>query len=462
MRTSHTELTEQELTLLEHQYYHSPLGQRQNQVNKETLTKLVIFDFDSTLFLSPLLSSTLWDDFLVNAVTTENLFGPGFWRDIRSLQVGNDGLAQWEGWWNEDVVLAARQAIQDPHTVTVLLTGRRAHPFAALVEQMLCSKQLTFDMVGLRPDPSLSVDMSSTKTDLGFNEQPDIFPTTMDFKACFILHLRSRIPSLQHIIMWDDRRSHQLALQEFISTLINNGYFMDGHLESVEAIRPKYNPQWELALVENMLATHNQALEKKCTSSASTMRVMVDTKGNMVDSYDPVQLVRRPYAMSSDPSVLRLTPCSVDRLKKTFDSFYQQHMETMKQTQPSWRYLHGEQPVFFGDIVFDTTVPFSCSSPTIRKITTMDDTQYITLVVTGWDIGSTMDRGITLRVEVKESSSSDKQQDSPFILPLWYKPSTFQRLPSLPYKWTYTHGTCDDLYLKAYSDHVYLYGIEKK
>ncbi|ORZ15949.1 hypothetical protein BCR42DRAFT_416197 [Absidia repens] len=524
MRTHHTHLSEAELTLLEEQFRLSPYGQQQqqqqnsddgNSYNKPP-TKLSIFDFDSTLFLSPLLSGTLWDAWLVNAITTENLLGAGFWRDIRSLPPQNDDSdayssdTAWHGWWNEDVVMEARRAIEDPETLTVLLTGRRAHPFGHRIKHMLSTKNLAFDILGLRPDPFLPATKTSAYGDtdesldnndgLNFNEIPDTFSTTMDFKSSFILHLKTMLPSLQQIVVWDDRPSQIPVLQEFVATLIDQDYFEQGSVESVMAVRPKYNPRWEFSLVETMVSSHNRALKKACTSKAPPETVVVDELGTTLGSYDPVQLVRRPFTIpipsygstsnfsKDDYSVLRLTPSSVDELRVAFETMYQQHVKVMEQSQPSWQFRYGEQPVFFGDIAFGCTSTSKSPPSAIQRLKekNIGADQHVTLVVTGWDLQSSMvsegtlkevpvvDRGLTLRVRVLEleesndtltlasgSSSSSFILDNELLLPLWYKPSTFQTLSNLPHHWTDASGSYDDLQLKASLDHVYLYGLDK-
>ena len=80
-------------------------------------TNLAVFDFNSTLFLTPSPSPTIWHSSLIHALTTEGLWGPGWWRDIRSLELGPQAVlenSQWNGYWNEDIVAKARAAIADP------------------------------------------------------------------------------------------------------------------------------------------------------------------------------------------------------------------------------------------------------------------------------------------------------------------------------------------------------------
>ncbi|KAI8332296.1 hypothetical protein BC941DRAFT_437166, partial [Chlamydoabsidia padenii] len=481
MRTHHTHLTQAELALLEEQYWASPYGKRQQkyQLNNEfnsspQPTKLAVFDFDSTLFLSPLFSGNLWDSWFVNAATTENLIGPGFWRDIRSLILDNTDTitsttatdaaqnlvkSAWKGWWNEDVVVEARRAIEDSLTLAVVLTGRRVHPFANLIKQMLTSKNLHFDILGLRPDPPTTATTNSNIHHLlDFNEIPDTFMTTMDFKLCFILHLRSKVKTLQDIVMWDDRPSHLPVFEKYVATLVQQGYFKQGSVKSVVAVRPRYNEKWEINLVNKMVESHNHALEQTKDRPVSPVSVVVDDKGNMVNSYDFIKLVRKPSI-----SVLRLVPSSVIKVQDTFGLFYQHHHQTLEQLQPTWQYLYGEQPVFFGDIVLDT----STTKSTLGRIKkTGDSTQQVDLVVVGWHIGETasndinvvpVDHGLTLSVWIDGMNEHGDR----LILPLWYRPSTFQKLTTQSYQWSQSPEKYYGLRLTAYLDYVYMYGIEK-
>ncbi|KAI8141505.1 hypothetical protein BJV82DRAFT_518261 [Fennellomyces sp. T-0311] len=200
-------------------------------------TELAIFDFDSTLFYSPLLSPTLWHTTLVHAITTENLLGPGWWRDIRSLELGDQVEAGgWSEFWNPHVVKRARQAIADPDVLSVVLTGRRVHPFQRVLPRMLASQQLDFDMVCMRPDPELEYG-------------PSVFSSTMDFKQAYIINMLRRVPSVKRVVMWDDRIHHVKRFKTFLQKL----HLHSSQVNYVHAIRPKYNPEWERQVVSSIV-----------------------------------------------------------------------------------------------------------------------------------------------------------------------------------------------------------------
>lgn len=70
-------------------------------------THLDVYDFDSTLFASPFPNPKLWDPMLIGALMAKGVLGPGWWRDLASLDLGEkDKLREmgWKGWWREDIV----------------------------------------------------------------------------------------------------------------------------------------------------------------------------------------------------------------------------------------------------------------------------------------------------------------------------------------------------------------------
>jgi len=64
-----------------------------------------VFDFDQTLFQSPLPNPALWDPSFIGVLTSWNYCGTGWWHNPGTLELGLETEAScWEGWWNEDIV----------------------------------------------------------------------------------------------------------------------------------------------------------------------------------------------------------------------------------------------------------------------------------------------------------------------------------------------------------------------
>lgn len=65
-----------------------------------------VYDFDQTLFRSPLPNPALWDHAFVGLLQSWNGVGAGWWHHPASLDgLGPEAEATaWEGWWNEELV----------------------------------------------------------------------------------------------------------------------------------------------------------------------------------------------------------------------------------------------------------------------------------------------------------------------------------------------------------------------
>ncbi|CAO3646264.1 unnamed protein product [Cunninghamella echinulata] len=381
------------------------------------------------------------------------------------------------------IVEKVKQAMQQPDTLTVLLTGRRAYPFAPLINQMLTCKGLFFDILGYRPDPFLpnitaTIDDEQQQYDNNNKRMKDVFLSTMDFKSAFILHLKTKIPSLKEIIMWDDRPSQLPILNQFVNQLVEQYYFDHGQVNAVKAIRPKYNPDWEIHLVESILSAHNQRLlEKKKIEKIvkeeeeEDISVIINDKGHVIHSSDPVQLIQYP----TSTKILKVTPSSTQSLYQTFDPIYQQFVQKNKTSSFSF----GEQPIFFGDMILQhlsTTFP----SNLLNNNNCDDDKRMMELVITGYHIGSfnnnnnNNNNNNKVRMEEEDEMIENNGmviqvylKDYPndhFILPLWYKPSQFQKLSGFNYSWINheNKSTYEHLCILAKLDHLQLYGLEKK
>jgi hypothetical protein len=367
----------------------SPIGK-----NPRPTKILDIYDFDSTLFLSPMLSQNIWDPTFINAITTENLMGPGWWRDKKSLS----GIPDYSHFWNESVVESALSSCHDPNIMTVLLTGRRYYPFHDKMDQILRSKGLEFDVIGLRPDPDS--DGPDHPTGLMFNKEPDIFETTMDFKTSFIVHLLHSHPTLEEIVMWDDRSSHICHFKPYLDDMVKRNVIKKGHLVCVKALRPKYNPKWELNMVESIISSHNNAIRNKCLVEPM---VEIEHRQAMITSANTYGLVNVPY--------LRTLHCDA-QLFKVFEPIYESEL-LLDPNVRTWERTNAEAPVFFGDQVL------------IGHNTQITGTYDIKCIAR---TRATFDGGLILQVQVMPSMNR-------FILPLWYRPSTFQNLLVAEYEW---------------------------
>lgn len=364
---------------------------------------LDVFDFDSTLFLSPLLSCNLWHSSFIDIITTENLLGPGWWRDIRSLQV-NALDKQWKGFWNEDIVSQVKLSMSNPTHLTVLLTGRRYHPFHSLIESILASKGLHFDILGLRPDP----DQVQPQNQFMFNFEPNVFSSTMEFKTCFLVHLLEVVPSLNNVVMWDDRASHRVAFQKYLDTMVAQKIIQNGQLICVLPAKPRYNPTWELETVQKMLLQHNEAVSelKRSGKVFEGKLVTRQSNGQMVTSDSLFKLKKIPWV-----PIIALDPALSLQLKTMFEPDYRRDLSTA--TYAEWELEFAEVPEYFGDSILLHNSGGEAQERVVQfKIIARSK--------------ATLEDGMVLQVQLGKEM---------FILPLWYKPSLFHLLTQKVYPW---------------------------
>lgn len=131
---------------------------------------LVVFDFDGTLFKSPLKPSD-WKG--------------AWWSNIKSLTPPLVPETPGEEWWNDEICEEAFSFLKDKTAYTVMLTGRIDRVFNQRVNQLLETKGFDFPYVGLAK-----------------------LNTSIDSKIQHLDKLLSDNPYFEKIIFYDDRTEH--------------------------------------------------------------------------------------------------------------------------------------------------------------------------------------------------------------------------------------------------------------
>jgi len=157
---------------------------------------LKIFDFDGTLFYSPLPNRKLWDN---------KTFGK-LWGDFSHGGYGwfQNELTLDDKYINPDdfiesTVKEVEKAMADPDAITILLTGRTT-AFEAQIKKLLYNRGLEFDEYGFKPRDDFNPEF------------------TMSFKQRFIRQLVYKYEPVA-IEMWDDRFKHVKRFSDFLGTL---------------------------------------------------------------------------------------------------------------------------------------------------------------------------------------------------------------------------------------------------
>ena len=165
------------------------------------ITKLSLFDFDSTLFRSPDRPGW-WDD-----ETNGYFFGSlvSLSEPIVPKQPGSQ-------WWVEEVVHFARASLLHPNSYTVLATGRREQ-FRDRVTHLALQQWLDFDEIHLNPG-----------TETGY------------YKGTLLFRLIHRFPNLEEVEIWDDREDLLSAYYDIATTA---GFTTKAHIIRVKPMPVK-------------------------------------------------------------------------------------------------------------------------------------------------------------------------------------------------------------------------------
>ncbi|KAI1204216.1 uncharacterized protein F4807DRAFT_454814 [Annulohypoxylon truncatum] len=218
-----------------------------------------VYDFDNTLFKTPLPNPKLWNGPTVGQLMSPDIFvNGGWWHDSRILSATGEGVEQeekraWNGWWNEKIVQLVQLSMEQDDALTVLLTGRSEKGFSQLIKRIVASKGLQFDMIGLKPA-------------IGPNRER--FQSTMEFKQIFLRAVLGTYASAKEMRIYEDRPKHVGGFRDFFADynkhLINRGLNpITGHVVPVAELSTTLDPVVEVAEVQHLINAHNIAVAKE-------------------------------------------------------------------------------------------------------------------------------------------------------------------------------------------------------
>ncbi|KAL5594320.1 hypothetical protein BROUX41_001262 [Berkeleyomyces rouxiae] len=236
--------------------------------NPDTIKAIHVYDFDNTLFRTPLPNLQIWGGPTVGSLcSNEFLSNGGWWHDSSILAATGQGADKeearaWEGWWNEKIVELVQLSMQQTDALTVLLTGRSESAFASLVKRMVASKGLEFDLAGLKPRVSPT------------NET---FPSTMRFKQMFLETLMFTYPGATELNIYEDRPKHVREFRDFFADFNHRmESFQEGSSSGLATSQKRQpikaeviqvgdaavslDPVVEVAEVQRMVNAHNKAV----------------------------------------------------------------------------------------------------------------------------------------------------------------------------------------------------------
>ena len=252
---------------------------------------LHVYDFDNTLFMSPLPNPKLWTGSSIGFLQTQECFiNGGWWHDQRILEATGEGIEKeesraWEGWWNEQIVNLVDLSIQQKDALTVLLTGRGEHNFAELIKRIVASKKLSFDMICLRPQA-------------GPNNQK--FFSTMLYKQALLKDIVHTYKDADEIRIYEDRPKHTKGFRDFFEifnkTLLSPNAPTPRKPVTAEVIQvadmaTTLNPVVETAEVQRMINDHNAASRASSNARCYELKRTVFYTGYLISPVDTARLL---------------------------------------------------------------------------------------------------------------------------------------------------------------------------
>jgi hypothetical protein len=142
-----------------------------NNPNEAMINRLVVFDFDGTLFRSP---------------EPPEDFDGNWWASKESLGEPHIPENPDRSYWFKDVISATREAIDNKKTYSILLCGRMEKNFGDRIKELLDQQGIEFNYIKLN--------------DSGVD--------TVDFKIKEIKKALKEYPRISTIEIWDDKQEH--------------------------------------------------------------------------------------------------------------------------------------------------------------------------------------------------------------------------------------------------------------
>ncbi|KAK4156825.1 hypothetical protein C8A00DRAFT_30262 [Chaetomidium leptoderma] len=254
-----------------------------------------VYDFDNTLFKTPLPNPKLWNGPTIGTLSNPDAFvNGGWWHDSRILAATGDGLAKeepraWNNWWNDKIVELIHLSNKQKDALCVLLTGRSESGFAELIKRMVASKGLEFDLVTLKPA-------------VGPNNER--FANTMVFKQVFLDALMETYKHADEIRIYEDRIKHVKGFRDFlegynykklngVESPVTRGP-IKGEVIHVLDMATYLDPIVEVAEVQQIITDHNAALSKQrrgVRGERLAIRKTIFYTGYMISNADTQRLL---------------------------------------------------------------------------------------------------------------------------------------------------------------------------
>ncbi|KAL7268683.1 hypothetical protein RUND412_008681 [Rhizina undulata] len=228
---------------------------------RDAIKAIHVYDFDNTLFMTPLPNSKIWSSVTLGLLhNISQLANGGWWHDPRILAATGDGAdveepRAWKGWWNEQIVSLVELSMLQKDALTVLLTGRSVRGFSPLIQRMVASRKLEFDIIALKPEAG---------------PNGETIRSTLDYKCMFLEDLIKTYTSAEEIRVYEDRPKHAKSFEDFFEGYIASTAARAAGKKPLvaEVIQVADNtknlkPVVEVAEIQKMLDDHNEITERQ-------------------------------------------------------------------------------------------------------------------------------------------------------------------------------------------------------
>ncbi|KAI1385743.1 uncharacterized protein F4822DRAFT_414052 [Hypoxylon trugodes] len=264
----------------------------------DKINAIHVYDFDNTLFQTPLPNPKLWNNATLGQLGSPDIFvNGGWWHDSRILSATGEGVEQeekraWNGWWNEKIVELVRLSMEQNDALCVLLTGRSEQGFSQLIKRIVASKGLEFDMIGLKPA-------------VGPNNEK--FLSTMNFKQTFLRVLMGTYAHAKDIRIYEDRPKHVEGFRDFLDDFNKelvgrrrNPIVAD--VIQVAELSTTLDPVVEVAEVQHLINIHNSLVKGRNGGPRNkrlSIKKSVFFTSYMVETADTKRLIALLNSMAS-------------------------------------------------------------------------------------------------------------------------------------------------------------------
>ncbi|QGI94309.1 hypothetical protein CEK26_007378 [Fusarium fujikuroi] len=267
----------------------------------DKIKSLHVYDFDNTLFKTPLPNPQLWNGPTIGTLSNQETFvNGGWWHDSRILAATGEGIdieekRAWDGWWNDKIVELVKLSMKQKDALCVLLTGRSERGFADLIKKMVTAKGLEFDMIGLKP----AVSPSNQK-----------FQSTMHFKQLFLGALMETYKQAEEIRVYEDRPKHTKGFRDFFAEFNRQQNItptrgpLTAEVIQVADCATTLDPVIEVAEIQHMINIHNEMVLKQSPRGRQNrlrIKKTVYFTGYMIGPEDTKKLIKLAHIPPNMP-----------------------------------------------------------------------------------------------------------------------------------------------------------------